>query len=296
MSALLQRLREKGARGTIKALAARATRPLHLARVRGAAEYLSPTDAELMEIEARLRKLGIDVRDYVVDRRAFDAFKARFPFPSGYHGGDESGVYEEKLLEHFVAWDLLGFETQPSLPYMDVAGASSPWARLLRDQGIEAYSIDLSPHPAFANLSYYIKGDATKMPWGQGSVGSASLQCAYEMFLADSDMRLLAELSRVLKPSGRVVIVPLYMHTHACFYQSPEYFGQPIGDAGATPYVRRHARGVPASRKYSPETLLERVWKPAHAAGLTPEVRVLRNKRDLGSGIYLHFALTLEKR
>lgn len=296
MIAVLRKAVEKGPRGVMSALHRRLAQPLHVLRVRGATEYQEPNERELQQVEASLRDMGISANDYRVGENAFDEFTARIGFPGDYHGGERDGVYQEKLLEHFVAWDLLGLEGNPvRLPYVDIASASSPWASLLRDQKLEAFSIDLAPDPSFAGLEYYLKGDATASPFATASIGSASLQCAYEMFVGEADTRLIAELARIMKPGGRTVVSPLYTHTHACYYQSPEHFGRPFGDAGAARYVRRHAWGVPASRKYSAESFRVRVWDPALEAGLTPGLHVLRNKASFGSDVYLHFILTLDK-
>jgi hypothetical protein len=53
---------------------------------------------------------------------------------------------------------------------------------------------------------------------------------------------------------------------------------------------------VPASRKYSPGTLLARVVRPAEECGLRAAVYVLRNPEAGGSGIYLRYFLTLTRR
>jgi SAM-dependent methyltransferase len=293
---LLGRIAQKGPAGVARAVGRRVARPLHLLRTAGAETYRAPTPADLLAIEAALRELGMPCTDYRADPAAFTAFKQRMGFPADYHGGPGGGVFEEKLLEHFVAWDLLGLQHDAARwPYVDIAGASSPWAKLLRAQGLAAWSIDLAPHPSLAGLPYYLKGDATASPFDAGSIGSASLQCAYEMFAGDADTRLLADLARVLKPGGLVVIAPLYMHVQACYYQSPEHHGRPVGDAGARRTLRRDAWDVAASRKYSAATLRQRVWLPALAAGLRPGLQVLRNAADMGPGIYLHFILTLAK-
>ena len=63
----------------------------------------------------------------------------------------------------------------------------------------------------------------------------------------------------------------------------------------ATTYVRRDLWGVPSSRKYSPETLRDRVWRPALAARLRPSLLALRDRTGLGDGIYLHFVLLLDR-
>lgn len=296
LAAKIRRLVEKGPAGVLRALQVRVLRPVHLVRVRRATEYRDPDEHELALIESELRARGMECEDYRVDESMFEDFTSYIRFPPDYHGGQAGGVYVEKLLEHFVAWDLLGLGTHASAwPYVDIAGASSPWAKLLRERGQQAFSIDLAPHRAFAGLSYYIKGDGTRMPFAAGTIGSASLQCAYEMFAGDADTRLVRELARVLKPGGRAVISPLYMHTHACYYQSPEYFGRYMGDEGASAYVRRHSWAIPVSRKYCPDTLRTRVWEPALTAGLMPRLRVLGNKAAFGSGVYLHFILSFDK-
>jgi SAM-dependent methyltransferase len=297
MNSLVQRLIQKGPAGVARAVARRALAPLHHLRTAGAPRYRAPDARQLAEIEARLSALGVPAADYLAGTDAFDAFRARFPFPAHYHGGPEAGVYTEKVLEHFVAWDLLALGVRAERwPYVDIAGASSPWARLLRERGMEAFAIDLAPDPSLAALPYVLRGDATASPFGRASIGSASLQCAYEMFAGDADTRLLTELARVLRPGGRAVICPLYMHTEACYYQSPEHYGRALGDAGARRYLRPEAWNVAVSRKYSPQTLLERVWRPAETAGLVPQLHVLRNAEAFGPGIYLHFILTLDRR
>jgi SAM-dependent methyltransferase len=296
MSTLVRKLAQKGPRGVLTAVVARVVRPLHLFRVHGQREYRSPTAVQLEQIEAALGGFGLRCVDYRVDPADLAAFAARFAFPTDYHGGRDGGVYDEKLLEHFVAWDLLGLASAaPRWPYVDIAGASSPWAKMLRAQGLEAFSLDLNPHPSLSDLEFTIRADATASPFAPASIGSASLQCAYEMFAGDADTRLLGELARILRPGGRAVISPLYMHVEPCHYQSPEYFGRPFGDPGAIGYVRRDAWRVPTSRKYSAQTLHERVCEPARRAGLAPRLLVLRNKGQIGSGIYMHFILLLDK-
>ncbi len=296
MNSFVQRLVRAGPAGVARAVRVRALRPWHRLRTAKAPRYRAPDAAALRLIEQGLAELGMPCADYRADPDAFREFVARMNFPADYHGGRDGGVFTEKLLEHFVAWDLLDLGANAQRwPYFDIAAASSPWARLLRQQDRPAWSIDLDPHPWMEELPYYLQGDATASPFDAGSMGSASLQCAYEMFQGDADTRLLAELGRVLRPGGRAVVSPLYMHTQACYYQSPDHYGRDCGDAGASRYLRHEVWGIASSRKYSPETLRQRVWEPALAAGLKPGLRVLRNPSDFGPGIYLHFILTLDR-
>jgi hypothetical protein len=268
----------------------------HGFRTRSAPAYRNPIESELIEIERRIKDLNMSCHDFVVDTDEFRQFVRQAGFPSNYHGGIKGGVYFEKLLEHFVAWKLLKLGEPIHTPYVDVAACSSPWAKILRGKGIESFAIDLSVPLESSGLDYYRQEDATKTSFKDESIRGASLQCAYEMFVGYHDIELLEEFGRILKPGGRAVISPLYTHTHPCYYQTPEHYGEPYGDPGAQGYVRRDCWQVPSSRKYSPETLRTRVWDNAIKVGLVPSLHVLRNKDELPEGIYLHFILVLDKR
>lgn len=296
MSATLtQRTIADGLRRVARTVAKQGRSLLYSMRGRKAEVYENPTNEELHSIELAMVRLGLTVADYSVDLQKLSEFTQLMAFPREYHGGKAGGVYEEKILEHFVAWDLLGLSRGGRLRYVDVAGASSPWVAILATKGIEAYSIDLKVPKMYSHLRYYIRGDATSTSFPDQFFDGASAQCAFEMFGGDSDMRLLAELHRILKPGGRAVIAPLYMHTHPCYYQTPDYWGRPLGDTGAKAYIRRDCWGVPASRKYSPHTLQDRVVKTAEKAGLIPKIHVLRNKGSIAGNIYLHFILVLDR-
>ncbi|QIL21424.1 class I SAM-dependent methyltransferase [Thermomonas sp. HDW16] len=261
----------------------------------GATAYRAPGETELAQIESGFRALDMPCEDLRLDVAEFSNFAIRFPFPSSYYDGLHGTLHVEKQLEHFVAWKLLGLEHADRGAYVDIAACASPWARLLRNAGVDAYAIDLEVDAAFESLHYYRQENATQSTFVAGSIFGASLQCAFEMFVGEDDHGLIIELARILAPGGRAVISPLYTHTHPCYYQTPEFYGAPVGDAGATAYVRRGAWGVQASRKYSPQTLRTRVWDVAMKHGLQPRLLVLRNKMDFGQDIYLHFVLVLEK-
>lgn len=295
MSSLVSTIIDTDPKSLISNAFMRLRRNFHRLRTRKAPTYKNPTPEELQQIETMLLTLGVPCHDFSIDPAEFESFVQYSGFPSEYHGGLQGGVYYEKLLEHFVASKLLQLGDAKSSPYIDVAACDSPWAKLLRDRGCEAYAIDLAKPSEYSCLTYYRQEDATRTAFADESIATASLQCAYEMFVGNHDTELLREFARILKPGGRVVIAPLYMHTHPCYYQTQEHFGRPFGDAGAQAFVRRDAWGVPASRKYSPETLKSRVLDPARRFGLGTAVHVLRNKREIADGIYLHFLLVLTK-
>jgi hypothetical protein len=284
-----------GPAGAAKELLKQSHRAFHRWRTRDGRDYRAPTQEELRVIEQGLHALGVPCHDLILDTAEFADFAQHAGFAADYHGGIAGGVYQEKLLEHFVAWNLLRLDTQDASPYIDVAACASPWATLLRNKGVEAYAIDLAVPDEFSALDYYRQEDATRTSFADASIRSASLQCAFEMFVGPDDMGLIREFGRILMPGGRAVISPLYMHTHPCYYQTQDHYGEPHGDADAVGYVRRDVWGVPASRKYSPETLQSRVLDSARRAGLDASLLVLRNAKDIAEGIYMHFILVLDK-
>ncbi len=265
---------------------------------RHAPVYANPTPAELEQIEQGLLALGIELQDYAPPPVEFHTFKTQDWFPPDYHGGLNSGVWDEKLLEHWISSEKLGvMHYGPQDIYVDVAAAGSTWAQAMRvRKNINAYAIDLCEiGKAYRHLDYYRVENATATTFADSSVSGASLHCAYEMFMGQDDTKLIQELARILKPGGKVVILPLYMHTHYCAYSTPEYFGKGYSDPAAKEYVRLDCRGVPTSRKYNPLKLKERVLEPILAAGLRYKLSVLRNKNEFGKGIYCHFILEIEK-
>ena len=278
------------------------TRPFRMARmgyslvrVRNATEYASPSDDELRSIEADLVGLGVSVAPLRLDPARFAEFKSRLPFPPNYHGGPDGGVWDEKLLEHFIAFDRLGLDGLSETDiYLDVAACESPWASILRDElNIQACAIDLEVGWRYRRLPYYRQEDATATSFGDGDVQAASLQCAFEMFQGDADIGLIRELKRILAPGGRCIISPLYMHTHYCGYSTAEYFDRGYADPGAVTYVRRGCRGVPFSRKYDAKNLKTRILDTIAEEGMTYRLLRLDNKNELGSNVYCHFILEI---
>jgi len=208
--------------------------------VRNAPEYVDPTPSELVKIEKDLHALGVVIHDYVPSLDGFKDFQAEHYFPLDYHGGINGSVWNEKILEHWIAAECLELMNyKPDEVYIDVAAGTSPWAKILRDRiGISAYAIDLGEVALeYKDLPFYRIENATSTSFSNASVKGASLQCAFEMFMGNDDTGLLKEMARILVPGGKLVIVPLYTHTHYCSYSTPEYYGKEKSDLTAKEYV-----------------------------------------------------------
>jgi hypothetical protein len=150
-------------------------------RFRNAPQYANPTPEELETIKRDLAELGVTIHDYAPPPAAFRSFQAENWFPPDYHGGRQGGVWDEKLLEHWIASERLGLMAYGSDDvYVDVAACTSPWARSLRERmGLSAFAIDIGEvGPAYRQLPYYRIEDATQTAFADASVLGASLHCA----------------------------------------------------------------------------------------------------------------------
>lgn len=293
----LDTLKRRGILGTASYATRVAGRKLgwYAFRFRNVPHYQAPTVDDLSRIEKELLDLGVHVEDYQADADAFRAFHAAGLFPSDYHGGAASSVWDEKLLEHFIAFQLLALKnfTGDDM-YIDIAACNSPWAHVLKTRfGMNAYAIDLELGVSYRGLPYYLQENATSTSFVDASVRGASLQCAFEMFMGEDDVEFVAEAGRILAPGGRLVILPLYMHTHYCAYSTPEYWGKGFSDANAREYVRMDCLGVPSSRKYDAVMLKRRILDPVQEHGMQYRLLALRNKEQLGRSIYCHFILEI---
>jgi len=295
---ILNKVRKHGLRRSAQIASGMAVDAFAKWTTRKAPAFENPTPLELVQIEKDLAELGISIVDYKPDSAGFRAFQSSGYFPHDYHGGRNGVVWDEKLLEHYLAAERLGLWSYAGEDiYIDVAAASSPWAKSLRDKlGLSAFAIDLSlDGSVYIDLPFYRVENATSTKFESESVKGASLQCAYEMFMGDDDTNLLKEFSRILKPGGKVLILPPYMHTHYCAYSSPKYYGRGCSDPQSKEYIYREWNGIPSARFYDADALKRRVLDPIEALGMKYRMLILRDKEKYGSNIYCHFILEITK-
>ena len=260
-------------------------------------QFQDPTPDELLTIERDLKSQKVHVSDVRVDIVDFGVFKDLIPFPDDYHGGIHGGVWDEKILEHYIAYKLLALEDFSKEDiYIDVAAGSSPWAKLLRDKlRIQAFALDRELSEQYKNLHYYKFEDATSTSFKDSSVKGMSLHCAFEMFKGDDDLNLIREMGRVLQPRGKALIVPLYLHTDYCSFSSPKYWGKGYSDQKAIECIRWDMRAIPSARFYDAAKLQERILQNVKGMGMNYRVYALRNKMDISPSVYCHFILEITK-
>lgn len=94
-------------------------------RYRNAPRYKNPSQSELAEIEQHLSDLKVSLEDIQLEPGDFKRWRERNLFPENYHGGKSGNVYDEKLLEHWISYCLLGLDTYgPEDVFVDTAAGN----------------------------------------------------------------------------------------------------------------------------------------------------------------------------
>ena len=264
-------------------------------KIAGYPLYHDPTSFQLQTIEKELVDHDTRISDYHLNIAEYQDFQNNFYFGNTFYGG-QGGLFAEKILEHFIAYDLGLRKMKPNGVYLDIAAHSSPWVQLLTEKGFRAWAIDLNPDNFRNQRRAYIAMNATRTGFRDASIDCTSLQCAFEMFARQDDMHLIDELARILAPGGRAVICPLYMHTEYCGYCSPDYWHRKEWhDPEAKLYVRPDFLDIPFSRKYDPVELEERVLSRIRQNGMDYNLYALRNGHVVHPEIYCRFILEIIK-
>lgn len=252
-------------------------------------EWIDPRPF-LDEISGRIQANGIPFQQLRLSvsgyRDYFDKAGYRVRYPNYYQFN-----LPEKSFEHFVALHLLN--PGPRDVFIDIASEGSPLPEIVtRLHGSAAYAQDIMYEPGIRGKR--IGGDACNMPVPDGFANCATLTCSLEHFEGNSDTRLFRELCRVLRPGGRVVVVPLYIFREHAVQTDPTYsapleipFDQDATLYCAKGWCNRHGRF------YSPEALRSRIIEPC------PEMRFvsyrLSNAEAVDPSIYARFVLVGER-
>lgn len=230
---------------------------------------------------------GINVEEYRVDVDRFRNWvkSAKYPFLA-YHS-----AVEEKFLEHFVSVELLGSLRSGLL--VDVASWRSYFPTLMRERGFQVIVQDLVYEEGLHGDLLGCNAEA--MPLPDESVTAMTLHCSFEHFEGTADVGFIREADRLLRPGGRVVIIPLYLHEKQLTWVDPSFLlrGERIEEAGAT-WQPAVGYGNRFGRMYSPETFVSRVVEAVGQTRLKLSLVRVTGLEALPS-CYLQFAAVLEK-
>jgi len=208
-------------------------------------------------------------------------YKNKYP---GYY----SFNFWEKTFEHYLAFKLL--DLQPGERFVDIAAEHSPHSEeFARLTGADGYMQDIMFKPGLQGKK--IGGEASELPIEDGFLQGAFASCSIEHFEKDSDKNFVKEMTRVLSPGGRLIILPLYIHLKPFCATDPRYsipgeveFDPAIDVHCVKEYQNRHGRF------YSPQTLAERLIKP-NIQNMNFTVYHIENFKEIEPSIYCRFAL-----
>jgi SAM-dependent methyltransferase len=239
------------------------------------------------DITGYLAGHGVETLPYRIDVDGF----WRYVEESGYRRmayweGGKARAATEKWLEHFVSIDLL--DLKPSDVVVDVASCSSPFPDILRERwGCRTYRQDWSYPPGLNGDQ--IGGDAAALPVPAEFADKLVLHCSFEHFEGDRDARFLREAERILRPGGRLCILPLYTNSRYCIQTDLEawHLRRPELERDALICVAERW-GEVHGRFYDPPHFAERIL--GSLGRLRLELYRVENYLDVAPDCYLRFA------
>jgi Methyltransferase domain len=169
--------------------------------------------------------------------------------------GGEAGMFPEKAFEHYVSYDYLRWA--PSDRVMDLACWRSPagevLSRCLAPAEYWAHDITLETNHEARTISGF--ADAIEGPDDFFDIIMA--HCAIDNFEGRADVDVFREAARLLKPGGRILVVPLHM---AARFENLVALGSPGIEIDEGAHI---VLGPPGSlrfgRHYSVEVLMSRI-------------------------------------
>lgn len=239
------------------------------------------------EIERAFAPLS---RRLELSRAQFETFKRGCGYAEAYRAYMGSRLLDEKLLEHYVSLELLDLAADDIL--IDVGSAVSPFSDFVRDRiGCQSYSLDLAYPPGVHGHKIGCSVDA--IPLEAGSVSALVLHCALDHFEGACDTLFIGEAARILRPGGRLCILPVYFAPAPVNICDPAHFAPDIAfdpEAGVMAAAGHTNR---FGRFYSAETFRRRILEAAPE--LRPELYRIAGERASIPDNYLYFALLLRK-
>lgn len=260
------------------------------------------SDAVLERLPGRdpeaLRRLvaeetGLTPEPYVIDVDGYRAYLQRAAYPRGTYGDESSPTapFHEKTLEHYVAFDVLQLGADDV--FMDVASNLSRVPDLASGLfGARAYRQDLA-YPAGLHGDR-IGGFASSVPLEDGSLSAITLHCSFEHFEGEEDTRFIHEAARLLRPGGKLVILPLYLAEAHTLVTSRLWGGPRLDDEGTEAALRVRQRESTFTRQYRPARLKERVLDVDPR--FESEVLFVENQEAISPSCYLKFVLVMTRR
>ena len=246
-------------------------------------EYiLARLNFEAITFNFQIHPLRIDLEDY---QRYIKSAKYEKRYPTLHD------LLPEKGLEHYLAAKLL--EISSSDIYVDVAGTGNPVPDIYHNL-YGATTISLNTVNAAGENEISVSQEAYELNIPNSYASAIGLHCALEHFEGTSDINLLNEAKRILKPGGRLCIVPLYLANEYSILTDPKISSNGSVDFGkeATIYSKE-GWGERHGRFYDPNHLISRVFNTL--TGMDIKIYHVVNASEIHPSCYVKFVLLAQK-
>jgi hypothetical protein len=193
-------------------------------------------------ILGELKRLQVPIVEKAVDVEDFDRWFSRMNYEEGFPTYKKEfsgpGVLRRKALEHYLSIELC--DVRPTDVFMDVASSNSIVPELLRSHyGLErVYRQDLR-YPEGID-GWTIGSDARAIPLPDESVDVVTLHNSIEHFDGGADAAFILEAARLLRPAGRLCVIPLFLANRSSVYTNESLwpkFGVPAFPEDADVYL-----------------------------------------------------------
>jgi SAM-dependent methyltransferase len=244
------------------------------------------------DITPELRCEGVRVVPHSIDLPAFWKFvdAGQYRHRTYYDGGRQACAVN-KWLEHYVSLELL--EPRPGEVLIDVANCYSPFPDVVRDlTGLTVFRQDLIYDVGIHGDR--IGGNAADLPLKDEFADLLTLHCSFEHFEGTSDQEFIREAERIMKPGGRLCILPLYTHREYAIQSDPSTWDNRTVqfEPDAIIYLAR-GWGERHGRLYDAHHFLDRIV--ANLGHLRLTIYTMENYAEAWDHCYLRFAAVFRK-
>lgn len=196
---------------------------------------------------------GLRRHDMHIDRDRLAEFMQSARYPRFYYRGDRRIRY--------AVWHMVGFQLcnlKPSDVVIDVGAQAGIWGRLARRlAGCRVIDVDLC-YPSGIRGDR-IGADAGNIPLPDESASHIVCFCAFNCFAGSADVTMIRSAPRLLRPGGKLVIVPFCIGDQYVNLFDPNLCGDAaICDPGATA-VPWPGWGNPFGRWYDEQAFQKRI-------------------------------------